>query len=405
MIINKVKNIYSWCALLFFNAFVLFVVLNIAVVLDTRYTRLSRVFHFFHSSEPQDLDPVTKKYGSKLSAAYSAVYPGKSPEVIQALLRETWSRGPALYEAFTGFKERPYRGKYVNVDENGFRFSKSQASWPPDPKALNIFLFGGSTTFGYGVSDEETIPSDLQETLRQNLGKPVSVFNFGRGFYYSTQERILFERLLLGGHIPRVAIFTDGISEFFHAVSELDFIWRFACAFDERPLRTQFVELATRLPLIRVARTVRCSLGNCAAPGANNTADAVSYDDSRVISETIQRYLANKRMIEAVAAAYGVTPIFVWQPTPTYKYDDQKYHVFFGPYDEAHRYSRYGYPAMKAFVDKHPLGENFLWCADIQEGLTEPLYVDQVHYTAKFSRSVASCIAKQMMDRGLVSTR
>ena len=29
---------------------------------------------------------------------------------------------PHVYEPYTQFKERPYRGKYVNVDENGFRF-------------------------------------------------------------------------------------------------------------------------------------------------------------------------------------------------------------------------------------------------------------------------------------------
>ena len=106
-------------------------------------------------------------------------------------------------------------------------------------------------------------------------------------------------------------------------------------------------------------------------------------------------------MIEAVSAAYGIKPIFVWQPTPTYKYKDQKYHLFVGPY-ERHTYSKYGYPAMKAFVEKSPLGENFLWCADIQEGLSEPLYVDLMHYSAKFSQSVASCIAKKMIDRGLI---
>ena len=29
------------------------------------------------------------------------------------------------------------------------------------------------------------------------------------------------------------------------------------------------------------------------------------------------------------------------------------------------------------------MGNNFIWCADIQKGLKEPLYVDQVHYSAK----------------------
>ena len=97
MITNKVKNIYSWSALHFFNTFVLFVALNFAIVVASSFSNP------FASG-----DPVSAKYGeSKLGAAY----PGKSHEVIQDLLRETWSR-PYVYEPFTEFKERPYKGNY-----------------------------------------------------------------------------------------------------------------------------------------------------------------------------------------------------------------------------------------------------------------------------------------------------
>src|SRR5262249_8055207 len=153
----------SWFALIFFNGLVLFVALNIAFWVVSLF---SNPFAFG--------DPVPAKYGE---LKLTAVYPGKSHEVIQDLLRETWSR-PYVYGPFTEFKERPYRGNYVNVDEHGFRFSKNQASWPPDPMTFNIFVFGGSKTFGYGVSDVDTIPSRLQEILRQTLGKSVSIFNF-----------------------------------------------------------------------------------------------------------------------------------------------------------------------------------------------------------------------------------
>ena len=37
----------------------------------------------------------------------------------------------------------------------------------------------------------------------------VNVFNFARGYYYSTQEHILFEQLLRAGHVPAVAIFIE----------------------------------------------------------------------------------------------------------------------------------------------------------------------------------------------------
>ncbi len=49
------------------------------------------------------------------------------------------------------------------------------------------------------------------------------------------------------------------------------------------------------------------------------------------------------------------------------------------------------------------LGANFLWCADIQDGMNDPLYVDQVHYTAAFSKTVAFCVASLIKDRHLLT--
>jgi len=53
-----------------------------------------------------------------------------------------------LYEPFTEFKERPYAGKYVHVEQNGFRVSKNQGM-PPDRKHyFTVFSSRVSTAFG-----------------------------------------------------------------------------------------------------------------------------------------------------------------------------------------------------------------------------------------------------------------
>jgi len=49
------------------------------------------------------------------------------------------------------------------------------------------------------------------------------------------------------------------------------------------------------------------------------------------------------------------------------------------------------------------LGNDFLGLADMQEALREPLYVDQVHYTAAMSRRIAAEIGQALLDRGLLS--
>jgi hypothetical protein len=54
-------------------------------------------------------------------------------------------------------------------------------------------------------------------------------------------------------------------------------------------------------------------------------------------------------------------------------------------------------------VHEKPPGENFLWCADIQESLAEPLYVDKVHYTAKMSRLIATTVGAWIIGQGLLT--
>src|SRR5689334_15479584 len=47
------------------------------------------------------------------------------------------------------------------------------------PGELRVAMVGGSTTFGYGVAWNESIPAYLESKLKQRLGRPVSVVNLG----------------------------------------------------------------------------------------------------------------------------------------------------------------------------------------------------------------------------------
>ena len=123
------------------------------------------------------------------------------------------------------------------------------------------------------------------------------------------------------------------------------------------------------------------------------------YGSRPLILKVIQRYLANKHSIEVLAASAGVQTLFVWQPVPTYKYD-LRYHPFAAGGFGHHTYSIFGYPITRELFDAHPPGDNFLWCADIQEHSTEPLYSDKVHYSARLSDMVADCIAAGLSPKG-----
>jgi hypothetical protein len=345
---------------------------------------------------------VENAVGGRTFESREKFFPRLSREEVVLLVFETYAR-PFVYEPFTQFAERPFRGRYVNVDTRGFRLGRRQGPWPPDGSSVNVFVFGGSTAFGTLLPDDETIASHLQTLLaRAGPGDRVRVYNFARGHYFSSQERVLFENLLLLGVKPDLAVFVDGLNDFFYSGGEPFLTPRLRDFVEGRVGRcpAPVVAFLEELPLARAARWMRQMAAPSPRPGTLDAAAAHPADPA-VVENVIRRYLANKQLIDSAAAAYGVQAVFVWQPVPTYKYD-LRYHEFAGTSFGRNESTRTGYPAMARVAAGGQLGSNFLWCADIQEHLKEPLYLDQVHYTPRMARRFARCIARQMIERGLV---
>jgi len=302
-------------------------------------------------------------------------------EIQQNRLMEELRAHRIEFEPFTNFRGRDARGQYLNVRQ-GIR-NLEEGCWPPRKENFNIFVFGGSTTFG-AASDTQTIPAYLEEVLRETR-QEVKVFNFGRVYYYSTQERILFEQLLLAGHAPRVAIFVDGLNDFYHVGMDVPFRERLQQAFETKP----------RMPPIPVVKVYRV------LTGADQPV-AESYDQSpEALRAVIDRYLVNKKLIEAAAQAFGTIPVFVWQPVPTYKLESKEY-PFVDRDLGRHVCSRQGYLMMAERVGQSGLGDDFLWLADLQQGFKEPIYMDVVHYTPSFSKAIARAIGGFLVERKIV---
>jgi hypothetical protein len=196
--LKRLRSAYKACALLLLNTIVVYIVLNLALG-GMFYVRDA----FRGDSVPSKLQNPEK---------LRTVYPGLNDSEIESMLSENWNR-PYIYSEFTHFTERPFNGRYVTVSPVGYRHSSNQGPWPPNSDDINIFVFGGSTTFGYGLPDWQTLPSHLQDGFSRGSARPVRVYNFGVGWYYSTQERILFEKLLFQGHVPDIAIFVDGLND------------------------------------------------------------------------------------------------------------------------------------------------------------------------------------------------
>ncbi len=132
----------------------------------------------------------------------------------------------------------------------------------------------------------------------------------------------------------------------------------------------------------------------------DSRADDAMYNDAAVIRHVIDRYLQNKKIIESTSRFYDVTPVFVWQPAPAYKYEP-RYHSFVANGLGVHTRHRYGYAALADMIRDRPLEGNFLWLADIQEQSGESLYIDLIHYSPAFLKELATQIDSRLTELGL----
>jgi len=332
------------------------------------------------------------------------LYPEMTKEDIAVLLFESWSRN-YVFEDFTHINEQPSSGRYVNVNPHGFRKSKNQGPWPPKTdKHFSIFFFGSSTSFGYGAPDSETISSHLQELFpKDGLKRVPVVYNFGRGHYYSTPERILFEQLVAKGYVPDMAIFLDGLNEFFFYEDDGTVVSdRFAQLLRGDVKKLYFRELRKRSPVWRTMRETRKNIKRFFTKDIATKRRERHVAEPRRLQQIIDRYLINKKLIEAVGAAFNVTTIFAWEPIASYRYD-LALHPFAREGFGKQEYSRSGYPLMAEYVKSHDLGNNFIWCADIGRDATQPLYIDLTHYSPQMSKMLAQAICDFLRAHHLIT--
>jgi len=381
------------------GAFVAITFLNTALILGVVYVVFGNALTNrrpvgIPTANSQSLPTVVREYGWDRVAR---AYPGWSADDLTLLLAERDLTAVPVYEAFTQHRPRAMRGRFTNVSPAGFRAIEDQGPWPPDPGAFNVFLFGGSTAFGIALPDNQTIASFLQQRANQaGCTRRVQVYNFGRPTYFSSQERILFEQLLLTGTAPRVAVFLDGLNDFIlpdglpyltsHLTDSLD---AEAQALGGRRGDLGLdVEFLPNLPIGRSAATP-------SGDGASQTA---------VLREVVARWLANRKLIEAIGQELGVQTVFVWQPVPVYHYDlsYHNFHTELSSFPEQVQPVRDGYELMSQTRSTTDLGNNFLWLADLQQGRRENLYVDSIHYAAPFSSEIAESILRFLRDQRFV---
>lgn len=341
--------------------------------------------------------------------------PGGWPQYV-AEIKDRIARGGNVYEDFTMFKPVPSSGTYVNFPEAGYRSvgADLQGAWPIDPANYNVFFFGGSTAMGV-ASDLATIAHYLQPQLEAaRPARPVRVYNFGRGSYFSIQDSILFQNLLRSGAKPDLAVFLHGLNDLFFLDGRPSAWNVYDAALQDharrvreqvagitelRPRWSSLQEFALSLPLVKLAGAI----GGTSAQGSATAYQPLVTDPAQ-LRQAIQRYRATARLIQAIADGSGVKVALVIQPVPGYHYDLKK-HIALDPRFGlgGHERSGQGYPMLLESLQREPLGgSTLIWAADTAQDYPEAAYLDAVHYTRGFSEALAKHIAAELGARGLL---
>ena len=110
------------------------------------------------------------------------------------------------YEPFVGWKTLPYNGKTTHISKAGLRTHDTSSVASQDKQVVRFF--GGSTMWGEGSDDHNTIPA-----LFNDLNPQVKVFNHGQLAYNTRQE--LDELISVYSREERadLVIFYDGVND------------------------------------------------------------------------------------------------------------------------------------------------------------------------------------------------
>ena len=390
---QRIHQIYLFAACNTLNALLLLIVLNV----------LFGAFYFVRDRlKASSADARVSEYRKRF-ADYQA-YTRYSLAEVNALLTEQDAMGAAglVFEPWLQFRNPTVSGRYLNTTALGYRATVEPQPRPGTP--LKVYLFGGSTTFGYGVPDKDTIPSYLQRTLeRQNPKVSFSVRNLGQAFYYSSQEQLSFLSLLKGADVPDWAVFIDGGNDTAQLALRHDepiytpalrAMWR-----QRSEPAAASAMLFWHLPIGRAVRSLanRVRSGQAASPQDEDQHRLISDDThltaaerAQIVDYVVSRYLTNIRITRAICKDFEIRCLFVWQPHPAYKYDRRLHKEF--PFKG---------PVPEYFTDIFERLENhrepgFVYLGDLLYNRSEKSYVDDVHYNEAVNEAIAEEISRRV---------
>lgn len=227
------------------------------------------------------------------------------------------------FEQYLGFARKDYHSQYTNVDSEGAR-----KTWNPanidELRAKTIFMFGGSTMFGWFVRDDYTIASHASKLLNAKDGDYI-VSNYGQAGYMFMQEIMKLALLLRQGERPDYVLLYDGVNDVYGAYQsgkagtyQNILIMKEALNYVEPTPVQHFVlavkgTIAGHSMIYRALRQLPSLFVE--EPEFKEVAARYNAEQLKALAEDISNhYVQSMSLLEKLSEAYDFEYICFWQP-------------------------------------------------------------------------------------------
>lgn len=301
-----------------------------------------------------------------------------------------FGRLDSRYQAFVGWRRLPFAGETINIGQDGLRVTVGSARVEGGP---TVAFFGGSTMWGTGVDDQDTIPS-----LFAQKHPGFYIYNLGESGYTARQSLNYLLNMYAESIRPDVVIFYDGVNDVGHKCRRE--VAPLAHA-RERGIRETTETYGYPISFWSLIYPTKVLLER-EFPGDSN--DPAQYDcasDPKEAEAVARAMLADWAAAKFVVEGYGGTFVAVLQPV-----------AYVGNPNTAHIANRlkgsFGqqfevvYPIIIKLLDEElaTLRDNFVDLRHAFDG-EEVIYVDFAHVSPNGNEIIAERIAEALAARGL----
>jgi hypothetical protein len=224
----------------------------------------------------------------------------------------------------------------------------------------------------------------------------VKVENYGRAYYYPSQETALLIDLLKSGHRPNMVVFLDGVNwsdlrdvPFFYKEAKRQF---FKLQFLEKPADDQsdvrsLLQRLHWIPLVRLAAVINHRLFG--TDQVVTPAQSEAKADAHRVDHIVNLFQQNRAIAMKVCVLYSVKCLFLLQPHAVADYPVELYRRPLPKEFYAWR------GRAKEFYDRMRTDQGYIYLGDLFKtwGVDRKTVIDELHYSPPFSRFLAEQIA------------